>query len=70
MDTRIYAAYQGDDYVMVGTLDEIAARLHRKKSYPQWTKAPAGRKQAEKSLKMKKPSKRIVLVLLGEEDYE
>lgn len=44
-NTHIYALYRGDEYLMDGTLDEIAAKRGCKRSTLQWMLYPTYRKR-------------------------
>lgn len=66
-DRRIYAVYRGDEYVMDGTLDEIAAALHRTRKHLQWFLTPACRRR---QAQQKDEGHRLVLVRLDDGETE
>ena len=47
MDTQ-YSVYKGDEFVLMGTLEEVAEKLGVSKSTVRWMSTPAAHKRAEK----------------------
>lgn len=43
----IYAAYQGDKFLIVDTLDNVAKFLGRTKSHVQWMSSPSAQKRID-----------------------
>lgn len=58
---NIYALYRGDEYIMDGTLDEIAHARHVKRNSVQWMLHPSYLRRC--ALKRKNGKERVCLTL-------
>ncbi len=47
MDTQ-YSVYKGDEFIFMGTLDEVAERLGVSTKSVKWMATPAAKKRADK----------------------
>lgn len=47
MDTQ-YSVYKGDEFIFIGTLDEVAERLGVSTKSVKWMATPAAKKRADK----------------------
>lgn len=47
METQ-FAVYKGDDFIFLGTLEEVAEKLGVSKGTVRWMSTPAAHKRAEK----------------------
>lgn len=63
-NSHIYAAYRGDAYLMDGTLDEIAAALHRKRRNLQWYTSKTAKRREEEVARRGGIRCRLSLVLV------
>ena len=61
-DRHIYAAYRGDEWLMDGTLDEIAARTGRKRKSLQLLLTPSFRRREAEIAKRGTMRNRLSLV--------
>lgn len=41
----VYAVYKGDEFVDVGTIDELSSRLNKKKDFLRWLSYPTAHKR-------------------------
>lgn len=48
MKSKIYAAYQGEEILCIGTIKEISKKLNMKESTVTWHGNPAAQKRREK----------------------
>lgn len=58
-DRHIYAAYRGDEWLMDGTLDEIAVRTGRKRKSLKWLLTPSAQRRR---VQAKETPRRLTLV--------
>lgn len=67
---QVFALYRGDEYVMDGTINEIAAKRHVKKETLLWMLSPTYQRRLARKRKDGKPRNMIALVMLDDEEED
>lgn len=67
LDMRCYAMYKGDEFIVLGTLEELSVKYNIPRRQLQWHKSPTAMKKYEARRKFE-DSKQIIIIVVEEDE--